>query len=187
MGQERRSRNGLGFMRFAAAIAGIVTLALGTAASAQTPEPYAALAPLIGDWNVGPADAAPAFVERFSWGPGQSYIWVKVTLIRPSGEDQLHLEGIVVWNAASRRFDYLFAVEPGSLIQEQGEFRVDENGVIVREVVLTAADGATGRFRQTFRSLGDGRLETSLMRQTDGGWTPTFPGSERLTMVRRAG
>ena len=187
MNHGRCSRNGLGFVRRAAAIAGFITLACGTAASAETPEPYVVLAPLIGAWNVGPADAAPAFVERFSWGPNNSYIWANVTLIRPSGEDHLHFEGLVIWNAATRRFDYLFAVEPGSLIQEQGEFHVEESGVIVRDVVLTAADGAIGRFRQTFRSLGDGRLETSLMRQTDDGWTPTFPGSERLTMVRRTG
>jgi hypothetical protein len=151
------------------------------------PEPYAALAPLIGEWNVGAADAAPAFVQRFSWGPNRAYIWTSVALIRPSGEDHLHLDGLVVWNGATRRFDYLFAIEPGSLTQEQGEFHVENDGVIVRDVVLTAADGTTGRFRQTFRSLGDGRFETSLKRQTDDGWTPTFPGSDRLTMVRRAG
>lgn len=156
-----------------------------SASPAAGSDPYAALAPLIGEWDVGPVDGPPAFVERFSWGPRRGYVWVSVALLRGTEPEHLHFEGLVIWNAATRRFDYLFAVEPGSLTQERGEFRVDGDGTIVRDVVLTAADGGTANFRQTFRTLGDGRIETTLMRETPDGWTPTFPGSDKLTMVRR--
>lgn len=149
------------------------------------PAPYADLAPLIGEWNVGPPGAAPAFVERFRWGPDRAYIWVSVALLRPAGDEHLHFEGIVVWNGAKRQYDYLFAVEPGSLTQEQGVFRVDDSGAIVRDVILTSADGDTGRFQQTFRASGEHRFETMLMRETPDGWRPTFPGSDNLEMVRR--
>ena len=144
------------------------------------------LDPLIGEWNVGPPGGATAFVERFSFGPKQAYVWVRVALIQASGEEHLHFEGMTVWNAATARFDYLYAVEPGSGVQEKGEIYAGDDGVIVRDVTLTAADGSTGTFRQTFRDLGDGRFETTLMRRTADGWVPTFPGSERLVMVRRA-
>jgi hypothetical protein len=148
-------------------------------------DPYAALAPLIGEWHVGPPGAGPAFVERFRWGPRQAYIWVSVALMTAADREHLHFEGMVVWNAATRRYDYLFAVEPGSFIQEQGEFRVAESGVIVRDVRLTDADGNTARFRQTFRASGANRYETTLMRETPDGWKPTFPGSDNLVMARR--
>lgn len=141
--------------------------------------------PLIGEWNVGPPGGAAAFIERFSWGQQRAYVWVRVALIRATGEEHLHFEGIAVWNAATKRYDYLFAVEPGSGVQEQGEFYAGADGFIVRDVALTAADGSTGTFRQTFRDLGDGRFETTLMRKTADGWAPTFPGSEKLIMIRR--
>lgn len=146
---------------------------------------YATLAPLIGQWDVGPQGGAPAFVQRFSWGPKGAYVWVQVAMILDSGEEHLHFEGLVLWNGATRRYDYLFSVEPGSLVQEKGEIYATEYGEIVRDVVLTSADGATGRFRQTFRALADGRYVTTLMRHAGDGWSPTFPGSERLIMTRR--
>ena len=154
---------------------------------AETPESYAALAPLIGEWNVGPPGAATAFVERFSWGPNRAYIRFSVALIVANGGEHLHLDGMVIWNAATRRFDYLLAVEPGSLNQEQGEFYRNDDGDIIRDVTLTGADGSVASFRQTFRAMDDRRFEVALMRRTDGGWAPTFPGSDQLVMVRRAG
>lgn len=144
------------------------------------------LDPLIGEWNVAPPGAATAFVERFSFGPKQAYVWVEVAFIQASGGEHLHFEGISVWNAATGRFDYLYAVEPGSGVQEKGEIYADDDGVIVRDVTLTAADGSVSVFRQTFRDLGDGRFETTLMRRSADGWQPTFPGSERLIMIRRS-
>lgn len=159
--------------------------AAGPACADEAPAGYATLAPLIGQWSVGSEGGAPAFIQRFSWGPKQAYVWVQVAMILDSGEEHLHFEGPVLWNGATRRYDYLFSVEPGSLVQEKGEIHATADGEIIREVVLTAADGATARFRQTFRALGDGRFVTTLMRQTADGWSPTFPGSERLIMTRR--
>ena len=91
-----------------------------------------------------------------------------------------------IWNASTKRFDYLFAVEPGSLAQERGEFRIEADGRIIRDVVLTDGKGRTSNFRQTFLRLDEDRFQTTLMRQTTENWTPTFPGSDNLTMVRRA-
>jgi hypothetical protein len=177
--------------RCAAALAAVAAFVAGVAGSAPqqgTPagaDPYATLAPLIGEWDVGPTGSPPAFVERFSWGPNRGYVWVSVALLRKAEPEHLHFEGLVIWNAATKRFDYLFAVEPGSLAQERGEFYVAEDGTVIREVLLTSADGGSAHFRQTFRDLGDGRFVTTLMRRTTDGWQPTFPGSDDLTMVRR--
>jgi hypothetical protein len=40
-------------------------------------------------------------------------------------------------------------------------------------------------FRQTFRAFSAETIETALLRETKEGWTPTFPGSDRLLMKRR--
>lgn len=161
------------------------TLNQGAARGTQTTEAYAVFAPLIGDWDTGPAGSSPAFVQRFSWGPNQGYVVFRTSLLDGAGAERLHFEGPIMWNGVTHRFDYLFAVEPGSMNQEQGEIHVNDGGDIVRDVTLAGADGSSAHFRQTFRDLGQGRFETSLMRETETGWTPTFPGSDRLLMVRR--
>ena len=55
----------------------------------------------------------------------------------------------------------------------------------MREVAFTGADGRTGTFRQRFWKDESGAVATSLMRKTDKGWEPNFPGSEKIVMVRR--
>jgi hypothetical protein len=174
------------------ALAALALLVTGTGARAaeefaRTPAPFAVLEPLIGEWDVGPESGGTSFVERFSWGPNRGYMRFSASLITKSGEEHLHLDGVILWNATTRRFDYLLAVEPGSLTQERGEFYRNEAGEIIREVFLTAADGSTGVFRQTFRPLEGGKYAVSLLRQTGENWTATFPGSDRLLMVPRAG
>jgi hypothetical protein len=170
---------------------GLAVLMLGllvhpaATSGSETSPAYATLAPLIGEWDVGPEGGATAFIERFTWGPKEAYVWTQVVFVTASGEEHLHFEGPILWNGATRRYNYLFAVEPGSLAQERGEIYASEGGEIVRDVVLTRADGTTGRFRQTFDATGDGGFVTTLMRQTADGWAPTFPGSERLIMTRR--
>ena len=108
-----------------------------------SPAAYVTLSPLIGEWEVGPEGAPAAFIERFSWGTGRAYVWLSVALIQGSADEHLHFEGPIVWNAASQRYDYLFVVEPGSLVQEKGEIYAGEDGMIVRDVLLTAADGSS--------------------------------------------
>ncbi len=151
-----------------------------------TPAPFRSLEGLIGDWDTGPVGAPPDFVQRLSWGTARAYIVFRTTLVTADGE-HLHFEGPILWNAASRRFDYLFAIEPqsGALAQERGEIYVNGEGAIIRDVTLTGADGLTAQFRQTIRVIDDDTAETSLMRATADGWSPTFPGSERLVMTRR--
>jgi hypothetical protein len=156
-------------------------------ADTPAPAPLAAFSPLIGDWDTGPQGAPAAFVQSFSWGPSKGSVWFRTVLLARSGEGRLHFEGPILWNAATGKFDYLFVVEPGSLSQEQGEISVNAGGEFLREVTLTNADGTVGYFRQTFRPLGDGRFETSLLRRTEAGWIPNFPGSDHLIMIRREG
>jgi hypothetical protein len=82
--------------------------------------------------------------------------------------------------------DYLFAVEPGSGVQESGTYRAEADGSIIREVRLIDPRGNVGTFRQTFVRTGQDSAITTLMRKTDTGWVPTFPGSERIELTRRS-
>ena len=90
----------------------------------------------------------------------------------------------MVWNGKSRALDYLFAIEPGSGAQEKGTVRGEPGKPVVREVELTGADGAVSHFRQTFQEVGPQKVLTSLMRLTEAGWQPNFPGADRIEMVR---
>jgi hypothetical protein len=162
---------------FAAAFA--VSAPMYAQATAQVESPYAPYAFLIGEWR------SDQIIQRFSWGPSNSYITYSTSILGDGGVEHLHFEGILVFNAASRRLDYLFVVEPGSSGQEQGEVYIGEDGAVVRDVTLTNGSGQTNHFRQTFRASGPDAAITSLMRQdVDGSWSPNFPGSDRLTMTR---
>ncbi len=146
-------------------------------------EPYAFL---IGEWDLRGPDPSQRLIERFRWGPRQAYLWFSASFIQPDGSEHLHFEGPAIWNAQTGRLDYLFAVEPGSSSQERGDIRIDTEGSIIREVVLTDANGNQGVFRQTIRPEGAHRARVTVMRQTPTGWTPTFPGGDQLVMTRRA-
>ena len=125
--------------------------------------------------------------QNFRWGPARSYIFYSTYTAHPGQPERLHFEGIMVWNGRSGALDYVFAIEPGSGGQEKGSIRAEPDGTIVREVELTAANGNVGQFRQTFRRTGADAAMTSLMRRTDDGWQPNFPGSDRIAMTRRPG
>lgn len=168
-----------------AALLAIATVSAAADVPVSTPEPYRAFEKLIGDWDTGPANARPAFVQRFSWGPNRSYIWSRTSLFQPDGSEHLHFEGLMVWNASTRALDFLFVVEPASLAQERGTLQVSPDGSIVRDVVLTNPDGKGSRFRHTIRLDSADRGTTSLMRQTPKGWEPNFPGADKLRMTRR--
>jgi hypothetical protein len=49
----------------------------------------------------------------------------------------------------------------------------------------TGPEGGVAHFRQTFKAQTADRVLTSLMRESEAGWVPTFPGSDRLAMTRR--
>ncbi|MEO7654615.1 MAG: hypothetical protein ABIS23_02890 [Sphingomicrobium sp.] len=146
---------------------------------------YAPFDWLVGDWT---AQAGPGVLrEHLTYGPNRSYIRFSVFASSVNGPEHLHFEGIAMWNGKTRMLDYLFVVEPGSGAQENGTIRADADGTIVREVELITPSGKVGTFRQTFRSAGPDRMVTTVMRKTDKGWEPTFPGGERIEMTRRPG
>jgi hypothetical protein len=140
---------------------------------------------LIGEWIS--RSGTMNLRQTFRWGPGKSYIQYS-TYLQPAGSpEQLHFDGIMVWNAKTRALDFLFAVEPGSGTQEKGTVNTQADGIIVREVELTGADGAVSHFRQTIRRTGSDTAVTSLMRRNGAGWLPNFPGAEKIEMRRTAG
>ena len=148
---------------------------------ATVDEAYAPYARLIGVWETNGGQIA----QRFSWGPGRSYILYSTTTRGADGADHVHFEGIMLYNAQRRRLDFLIALEPGSLSQERGTVYAEPDGTIVREVELIGPNGASSHFRQTFRLSSADAGETSLMRDNgQGGWTPNFPGSDHLAMRR---
>jgi hypothetical protein len=176
----------------------LTLLPLGSTAVAQQPppqptmqrpamvaNPYGAMAFLIGEWNTTRADGQVFVVQRFRWGPNQSYIWYATSTVN-GGREEIHFEGMFIWNFAHQNADFLVVLEPGSGGQEQGTLHAEADGMIVRDVLATDAHGATQTFRQTFRRTGDNTAVTSLMRRTaDGSWEPNFPGSDNLIMTRR--
>jgi hypothetical protein len=168
----------------AAATAVLILLSAVPQAQAQpttVDEAYAPYARLIGAWESNGGQ----IVQRFSWGPGHGYILYSTTTSGADGADHIHFEGILVYNAQTQNLDFLIALEPGTLGQERGVVRVEPDGAIVRDVELIRPNAASNRFRQTFRLTSADVGETSLMRDDgQGGWTPNFPGSDRLAMRR---
>jgi hypothetical protein len=166
--------------------------------SADSSSVYAPYTFLIGEWDVRTGAAEPTAVARFSWGGGRSYILFATSLLL-RGREEPHFEGMLMWNGVSRQLDMLLALDlKDGRVQEQGRMYVQTDGVVVREITayygegarapdgrVVDAKGATAKFRQTFKPLASGSIETSLMRETPHGWTPTFPGSNKAVMTRR--
>lgn len=150
----------------------------------ETAKPYAPYEFLIGDWYSKLPGTDMAIHQQFKWGPGKSYL-VYASYLVPAGKaEQLHFEGMMVWNGKSKKLDFLFAVQPGSGDQEKGTVEVQADGSIVRTVELTGADADRDQLRQIFRKLRDGKVTTSVMEQTVQGWTMNPPGE--IVMDRAA-
>jgi hypothetical protein len=170
-------------------------------ATASTDGVYAQYEGLIGTWDMtAPEGGRPIAVQRFSWGPGRSYIWYASSFIGPDGKEEPHFEGMLVWNGVHKNLDMLLTMDLKSgRAQEQGTFSVAPDGTIMREITGVYSEGVTPigeaqvgpngmskHFRQTFKPDGPDKLITSVMRETnDRSWVATFPGSERLVMVRK--
>lgn len=170
-------------------------------ATASPSSVYAQYEGLIGTWDVtAPEGGPPIAVQRFSWGPGRSYIWYTGGFIAPDGKEEPHFEGMLVWNGVHKNLDMLLTMDLRSgRAQEQGTFSVASDGTIVREITgvfsegvtpigeaQVGADGMSKHFRQTYKPDGADKLITSVMRETnDKSWVATFPGSEQLIMVRK--
>ncbi len=172
-------------------LVGLALVAAGSGVAAARPAPARALPGfdhlayewLLGDWFS--KNGGTTIRQSLTLGPNKAFVTYSTYLGAAGQEERLHFEGLMVWNGKSKAFDYLFAVEPGSGSQERGTVRAQPDGSIVREVELTAADGAVSQFRQTFRKTGPRSAETSLMRKTAADWEPNFPGSDRIEMKRR--
>jgi len=146
--------------------------------------PYSAYEFLIGDWYTKPSGGPDLRIhQQFAWGTEKGSIKYTTLTNVGAAPEAIHFEGLLVWNGATKGLDYVIAVEPGSGGQEKGTLHVEADGAVVREVLLTRADGKTAQFRQRFWRENDA-VFTSLMRKTDKGWEPNFPGSERLAMSR---
>ena len=144
-------------------------------------EPYEFL---IGDWVS--QEGSSALRQSFRWGPGRSYILYSTYMRQPGSPERLHFEGIMVWNGKTKALDFLFAVEPGSWVQEKGSVRAEPDGTIVRDVQLTSASGGVTIFRQTIKRTDADQAVTSLMTLKGGRWEPNFPGADMIEMKRRA-
>lgn len=177
--------------------------AVGAEQEVATPPPYAPYAFLIGDWDVGPIGGKAAAVSRFRWGPARTYIWYSGALLVDGGE-QPSWEGLLVWNGVRKSLDFLLVLEPtsGNLVQEQGTLHIEQDGTVVREITAfysegnavppkwdkaAGPEGASAQFRHTFKPDGKDRILSSVMRKTEDGWAPNFPGSDHLVMTRRSG
>ena len=160
---------------------------------------YAPYAFLIGEWDVTPEGGTqPMAVTRFTWGRGGAYILMSTSLV-VQGREKPHFEGMLMWNGVHKYLDMLVALDlRAGLIQEQGRMFRQEDGVVVREIAayysegartpdgaVVGAKGASARFRQTFKAMGQDKIQTSLLRKTADGWQATFPGSDKAVMKRR--
>ena len=166
----------------------------------QKKNPFGPFEFLIGDWDVkSDADGAPMAVQRVRWGPNRSYIWYAVALLS-DGREEPHLEGMLVRNGVHKNLDMLFVMDLNSgRVQEQGTMSVETDGTLVRNITVVysrgveavtgpvGSAGATARFRQTYKQIDSDKIQTSATRQTERGWVATFPGSDRLLMIRRSG
>jgi hypothetical protein len=175
---------------------GIPVLAEPGNPSANPWEPYEFL---LGEWSISAtAGGSPVATAQFRWGPSRSYIWFAGSLVL-DGVERPHFEGLLVWNGVQHHLDMLLSMDlERGLVQEQGFLHAEPDGTVVREITATYSEGArpiggppagragaTARFRQTFRPDGPDRVKTSVLRQTEKGWTATFPGSDRLVMTRK--
>jgi hypothetical protein len=152
----------------------------------QIPNPYGAYEFLIGDWYSKPSGGPDNRIHQsFRWGTNKASILYTTYTSLNGAPESVHFEGMAVWNGKTKALDYVVALEPGSGGQEQGTIHAEPDGSIVRDVAFTGPDGRTGTFRQRFWKDESGAVATSLMRKTDKGWEPNFPGSEKIVMVRR--
>jgi hypothetical protein len=193
------------WLRALAAISSLIAIspAVCTSAGAQVAAsgPYAPYAFLIGEWDVASESGGPAAaVTRFRWGPNRSYLWFATSVVA-NGAEQPHFEGFLMWNGVRKNLDMLVAMDlQRGLVQERGVVSVAPDGTVVRDITASYSEGAplpprgqtsagpagaTVRFRQTFKPVSPNRVLTTVLRESEQGWVPTFPGSDRLVMTRR--
>src|SRR5215472_14825209 len=152
----------------------IPVLAKAGDSSANPWEPYEFL---LGEWNVSATSGgSPVATARFRWGPNRSYIWYAGSLVL-DGVERPHFEGLLVWNGVRHNLDMLLSMDlERGFVQEQGSLHAEPEGTGPIGGPPVGRAGTTARFRQTFKLEGPDRVLTSVLRQTEKGWTATFPG-----------
>ena len=147
----------------------------------ETAKPYAPYEFLNGDWYTKPKGEDMTIHQQFKWGPGQSYITYATYMSMPGKPEHLHFEGMMVWNGKAKALDFLFAVEPGTGVEEKGTVTAQADGSVVRQVEMTDGTGKPGRFRQVWKRGADGTVVTTLSEQTAKGWQTQPPGDLVMT------
>jgi hypothetical protein len=127
-------------------------------------------------------------------------MWYSASLLM-GGAERPHFEGMLMWNGVRRNLDMLLSLDlEGGRVQEQGTVSIAPDGTVVRDITAyysegvgmittgrrAGPEGATARFRQTFKAQSADRVLTALLRESGDAWVPTFPGSDHLVMIRRA-
>lgn len=166
--------------------------------SAAAASPYAPYEFLVGDWDVAGEGQPPSLVMHLRWGgTKRGYLFYTTSLLRQDGSEELHFEGMLIWNAMEKHLEMLLTLDPvNGMTFEKGRMFVQPDGLVVREISAIgpqAVRGPDGKpaagaasFRQTFKQIDHTTVRTEVMRKTPDGWVPTFPGSDQLTMKRRA-
>lgn len=172
----------------------------GAPAGSARRDQYAPYEFLLGEWLVSPEGGGPAAaIQRVKWGPNKSYLWCAGSLL-VDGVERPHFEGILVWDGVRKNLAMLMSVDlQYGLAEEQGTFSIEPDGTVVRDITavysegsrpigrpIVGPEGATGHFRQTFKPVGADKIVTAVMRESEQGWVPTFPGSDHLVMTRGA-
>ena len=150
----------------------------------ETAKPYAPYEFLIGDWYSSIPGQPMTIHQQFRWGPDKAYIVYSTYMDVAGRPEQLHFEGMMVWNGKAKALDFLSAVQPPSGAEEKGTVSLEPDGSIVREVEMTDSSGKGERYRQTFRKAVDGKVVTNMAEQTAKGWEVQPPGD--LVMERHS-
>lgn len=141
----------------------------------ETVKPYAPYEFMIGDWYAKLTEENAVIHQQFGWGPGKASMTDATFVVLPGRPEHLHFGGTMLWNPTSKALDYLFAVEPGSGVEERGTFSAQADGSVIREVEAIYPDGKVIKSRQVFRPLPDGTFSMDLLSGTAKGWASSLP------------
>ena len=146
----------------------------------ETAKPYAPYEFLIGDWYAKLPQENAVIHQQFGWGPGKASMTDATLYTVPGHPEHLHFGGMMIWSASSKALDYLFAVEPGSGVEERGTFVVQPDKSVIREVEAIYPNGRVMRSRQVLKLLPNGTLSLDLLEGKSGGWASTLPNGPMI-------
>lgn len=151
----------------------------------ETTKPYAPYEFLIGDWYTKMPQENAVVHQQFGWGPGKATINYATFVVMPGQPEHMHFGGTMIWNPGSKALDYIFAVEPGSGVEERGMISPQADGSVVRDVEALYPNGKVMRSRQIFRRAANGAVSTDVQVETPKGWVSALPRGP-MVMTRQA-